>query len=86
MVRLKGLVEATRVLVVGVMGKVPEAEENWTEESDFETETDDVDLDGEITVVEGGNDMDVARVYAGTVVELGLLLPGDTAFDTQPGS
>jgi hypothetical protein len=84
MVRLKSLVEATRVLIVEVISKIPETEDDGIEES--EVETDDMDFDGESTLVEGGNGMDVARVYAGTVVELGVLLPGDTAFDAGSAS
>ncbi|KAG0652813.1 hypothetical protein D0Z07_0078 [Hyphodiscus hymeniophilus] len=80
MVRLKSLVEATRVLVVEVMSKVPTGEHDEPEESELETDGE-MDLDGASTVVES-NGMDAARVYAGTVVELGVLLPGNTAFDT----
>ena len=83
MVRLKSLVEATRVLVVEVMSKVPEIEEDGAEES--EVETDGMDLDEESTLVDGGNSMDIARVYAGTVVALGMLLPSDAGFDATPG-
>jgi hypothetical protein len=83
MVRLKSLVEATRVLVVDVMSKTPEIEEIGAESSDMET--DDMELDEESTVVEGGTSMDVARVYAGTVVELGTLLPSDAVFDAVSG-
>lgn len=79
MVRLKSLVEATRVLVVEVMSKPPEIEEDGAEGS--EMEVDEVDLDEESTLVEGSNSMDVARVYAGTVIELGMLLPSDTVLD-----
>lgn len=83
MVRLKSLVEVTRVLVVEVMSKTPEVEEDGAEES--EVDTDNMDLDGESTLVDGGRVMDVARVYAGTVVELGLLLPSDAVFDNVSG-
>lgn len=79
MVRLKSLVEASRVLVVEVLSKARESQENGNEESEVET---DMDVDGESTLVDGGIDMDVARVYAGTVVELGNLLPSDVGFDT----
>ena len=81
MVRLKSLVEATRVLVVDVTSKIPESVEDEIEES--ETETDEMDQDRESTMIEGGSGMEIARVYAGTVVELGLLLPSDTAFNIQ---
>lgn len=80
MVRLKSLVEATRVLVVEVMSKTPESEESGVEESDAGTDID-VDMDAESTLVEGGDGMTIARVYAGTVEELGNLLPGDAIFD-----
>ena len=80
MVRLKCLVEATRVLVVEVMSKAPEIEEDESDEN--EVDTDGMNLDGESTLFEGGQVMDVARVYAGTMVELGLLLTSDAVCDT----
>lgn len=87
MVRLKSLVEATLVLVVEVMSKAPETEEDGVEESEMEIEDEmDLDIDGERALVEGGSRMDVARVYAATMVELGMLLPSDVAVDTASGS
>jgi hypothetical protein len=85
MVRLKSLVEATRVLVVEVMSKAPDVEEDETGESEMETDDMDLDVDGESTLLEAGHGMDVARVYAGTIVELGLVLPSDAVFDTVNG-
>jgi hypothetical protein len=88
MVRLKSLVEATRVLVVEIMSKVPESEDNGVEQSEIETEVEtdmDIDPDGESTLVEGGNDMEIARVYAGILVELGNLLPSDAILDAGSG-
>jgi len=62
------------------------------EGSEVETETDDdddmdLDLDGDgEVIVENGYGMEVARVYAGTMAELGGLLPGGAVFDVRPGS
>jgi hypothetical protein len=83
MVRLKSLVDATRVLVVGVMSKTPGNEEGGDEQGEMDKDDMDVDVDGASTVVEGG--MEVARVYAGTMVELGNLLPGDVFIDAGSG-
>lgn len=86
MVRLKSLVEATRVLVVDVMSKAPDVDdEDGIGETDTEMDVMDLDVDGESTLEEAGQGMDVARVYAGTIVELGLLLPSDAVFDTANG-
>lgn len=77
MVRCKGLVDSTRVLVVDVMGK--EIEDEADDESEMETET-----DGETStwddVGDGKWEMDVARVYEMTIVELGTLLDAGEAF------
>ncbi|KAI9777537.1 MAG: hypothetical protein M1839_008831 [Geoglossum umbratile] len=78
MVRLKSLVERTRVVVVDVIGR-EEAPEEW------EYENDDGDDDGDdrqesggegMKGQEGGNrwEMEIARVYDQTIVELGELL------------
>lgn len=82
MVRCKGLVEATRVLVVDVMGKGVEEDmivDGTENESGMETETDGEsmawDADGEDRW-----EMDVARVYELTLVQLGQLLDVGEAF------
>ena len=84
MVRLKSLVEATRVLVVEAMSKAADAEDDAVEESEMETDYMDVDADGESTL-EAGHGMDAAKVYAGTIIQLGLSLPSDAAFDAANG-
>lgn len=84
MVRCKGLVEATRVLLVDVMGRAEDGgraeearDERETEENETETETD-VDEGGyreDWEEVTGGPwEMEVARVYEMTIVQLGELL------------
>lgn len=78
MVRCKSLVEATRVLVVEVMSKEVELE-NEGEDGESGMETDNMSLDRENTWDddEDVHDMDVARVYEETIVQLGSVL-GDT--------
>jgi hypothetical protein len=87
MVRCKSLVESTRVLIVQVMSGEVEEEEDEVDgsQSGVETETD-VDMDAESAWDEDeeGHNMDVARVYEGTIVQLGKLLDGETGYD--PGS
>jgi hypothetical protein len=84
MVRLKSLAEATRVLVVEVMSKAPDAEEDGLGESEMETADMDLDVDEESTL-EAGHGMDVARVYASTIVKLGFLLPSYAISDAANG-
>jgi len=81
MVRCKSLVESTRVLIVDVMSQNPEVEKDGNEESG--TETDAMSVDGKFYGVEDEHDMDVARVYEETIVQLGELL--GNAFDTGSG-
>merc|ERR1712093_677660 len=73
MVRCKGLVDTTRVLVVDVMG----------------TEIED-DADGETStwgdVGDGKWEMEIAKVYEMTIVELGATLDGGDAFTVQTSS
>lgn len=73
MVRCKSLVESTRVLIVDVMSRDPEVQNNDPEESVAETEA---SVDESAYGVEDGHDMDVARVYEGTIVALGEVLGG----------
>ena len=76
MVRCKGLVEGTRVLIVDVMSKELAPEED-VEESGVETDAEeDASMDGE----EQKFDMDVARVYEQTIVQLGERLDGNGGF------
>ncbi|KAH7351110.1 hypothetical protein BKA65DRAFT_252668 [Rhexocercosporidium sp. MPI-PUGE-AT-0058] len=83
MVRCKGLVDSTRVLVVDVMGK--EIEDDADDESGMETET-----DGETStwddVGDGKWEMDVARVYEMTIVQLGSSLDAGEAFTVGQSS
>lgn len=78
MVRCKGLVEATRVLVVDVMAKGVEFEtetETEGEESARETETETDEGSTWEEVGDGGKwEMEVARVYEMTIEQLGILL------------
>jgi len=80
MVRCKSLVEATRVLVVEVMNKEPEPETEMEDETGHET---DVSMGMESSIWDDdGHNMDVARVYEATIVQLGELLNGP---DYDPG-
>jgi hypothetical protein len=92
MVRCKSLVEATRVQVVEVMGglrrvdEFTETREETGEESeaDTEVETDTEGLsawDGE----DDGHNMDVARVYEKTLVQLGKSLNSSGVYDVSGG-
>jgi hypothetical protein len=75
MVRCKGLVEATRVLIVDVMNNQLE-EDGTTEESGVETDLEeDASMDTEQSF-----EMDVARVYEQTIVQLGERLDGNGVF------
>lgn len=74
-VRCKGLVEATRVLMVDVMSKEPEIEE--VDESEAET---DGEMERDWDVEDEGHEMDIARVYEQTIVQLGISLEDSTAF------
>ena len=79
MVRCKGLVEGTRVIVVDVMSKEPETEPEEEEESGMETDVDEgFGIDTEVQHFE----MDVARVYEQTIVQLGERLDGTSGFGT----
>ena len=79
MVRCKGLVEGTRVIVVDVMSKEPETEPEEEEESGTETDVDeDFGIDAEVQHFE----MDIARVYEQTIVQLGERLDGTSGFGT----
>jgi len=91
MVRCKSLVEATRVRVVEVMGglKRPvedasETSEEIGEETEVETET---DIEGASTWdgEDDGHNMDVARVYENTLVQLGKSLSGSGGYDVSGG-
>lgn len=81
MVRCKSLVESTRVMIVDVMSQAPEVEDG-PDDSGVETDAMSVD-DSAYGVEEDEHDMDVARVYEKTIVELGEVLGG--AFDADSG-
>ncbi|PQE21082.1 meiotic recombination DMC1 protein [Rutstroemia sp. NJR-2017a WRK4] len=77
MVRCQSLVESTRVLIVDVMSNEPEAGTEREEETGAETTDEDgMELDGEGAwdEDESGYEMDVARVYEHTIVQLGEVL------------
>lgn len=76
MVRCKGLVEATRVLIVDVMNKEPELDED-IEGSEVET---DLEEDAGMDADEQKFEMDVARVYEQTIVQLGERLGWNGGF------
>ncbi|KAK0102431.1 hypothetical protein ONS95_006051 [Cadophora gregata] len=83
MVRCKGLVDSARVLIVDVMGT--EIEEDADDESGTEMET-----DGETSTwgdaADGKWEMDIAKVYEMTIVELGAALDTGDAFAVDPSS
>ena len=76
MVRCKGLVEATRVLIVDVMNKEPDSVEDM-DENDGET---DLEEDSGMDIEERKVEMDVARVYEQTIVQLGARLEVNGGF------
>ncbi len=96
MVRCKSLVEATRVLIVDIMSKEVEIESEVGYETGTETgaETDgmSVDVHSAWDGVEDKHDMDVARVYEGTIIQLNELLGNGTGYEAglvtaeSPGS
>ncbi|KAI9817266.1 MAG: hypothetical protein M1827_001379 [Pycnora praestabilis] len=68
-VRLKSLVERTRLVVVEVM-RSGDVEEEAKEDTETDIEYDDEDMEDEVEHVERW-DMEIARVYDKTLVELG---------------
>jgi hypothetical protein len=84
MVRCKGIVEQTRVNIVKVMSKEPELEEEDQEtdtDTDMGTITDDSGAGIRSWGVDDDDDeddinMDVARVYENTLVQLGERMQG----------
>jgi hypothetical protein len=76
MVRCKGLVETARVLIVDVMNKEPELDEN-IEESGGEI---DPEEDAEMDADEQKFEMDVAGLYEQTFMQLGEQLDGNGGF------
>jgi hypothetical protein len=89
MVRCKSLVEGMRVLIVDIMSRERENDEHGTDTTDRseQTATDteaDSYTDNESTW--GGeegreHDMDVARVFEKTIVQLGESLKDNTGYD-----
>jgi hypothetical protein len=71
------LVEGTRVLIVDVMTKGSEVEEEDVEESVVET---DVEAGTSVDAEEQKFEMDVARVYEQTIMQLGERLDGNGGF------
>jgi hypothetical protein len=76
MVRCKGLVEATRVLIVDIMNKEPESVEDM-DENDGDT---DLEEHSGMDIEEQKVEMDVARVYEQTIVQLGERLEENGGF------
>lgn len=82
-VRMKGLVERTRIVVVEVAGNgssVTEtesmAQSHDDTEDDLTTDVDDMMDDLEVNGNHGRWEMEIARVYERTIVELGISLDG----------
>lgn len=74
-VRMKSIIERTRVIVVEAMAGGEWEHERSQEDTDAETDIDDsegIDMDEELQDF----DLDVARVYDRTIVELGDTLGG----------
>jgi hypothetical protein len=84
MVRCRSLVEATRVLVVGVMSTGAEIDKD-EDESGMDTDAMSVDRDSTWTADEDVYDMDVARVYESTITQLGRVLDHKAGYDVVPG-
>lgn len=88
MVRCKSLVEATRVLVVDVMGREG-VDDNTDIETASETEAENegMSIDQHSSPWDDSEDeehnMDVARVYEKTIVQLGKSLGSRTEFSTR---
>jgi hypothetical protein len=78
MVRLKSVVQDTRVLVVEVMSR--EREQGVAEEDGDETDAS-MGGEGEWEDVDDEHDMDVARVYENTITALGEVLENKTSYD-----
>ena len=77
-VRMRGLVERSRIAVVEVAGKGRGLSHGGSlgQQDDFTTETDDDEMDDNLQV-EGNHgrwEMEIARVYEQTLVELGTAL------------
>jgi len=87
MVRCKGLVESTRVMVVEVMGKeIEEETENGVDVSGTETDASmDMDMESAWDPEDDKHQMDVARVYEATILALGEQLESKTAYDVSSG-
>lgn len=80
-VRMRGLVERTRVAVVEVAGKAGSVTDTGSiaqTDDDFTTDVDDEDDDAMEGLQVDGNhgrwEMEIARVYENTIVELGMAL------------
>jgi hypothetical protein len=90
MVRCKSLVEAMRVLIVDVMSGERESDDHradttdQSEQTGTDTEMESAYTDNESAWTgeeERGHDMDVARVFEKTIVQLGEALKGSTGYD-----
>lgn len=84
MVRCKSLVEATRVQVVEVMSKEPDViREVGDDETGTETDASAMSVDAASAWddEDEGHNMDVARVYEATILQLGELLGSGTSYD-----
>lgn len=81
MIRVKSLVEQTRVIIVDVMGKEPVLQKDVEESgADTDVEMESTGWDPE----EEKYEMDVARVYEQTIVQLGQSLESGTVFQALP--
>lgn len=87
MVRCKGLVESTRVVVVEIMSRiVEEGPEDEVEDSGMETDATSTYMESTWDADEDNHNMDVARVYEATILALGEHLESKTAYDVGSGS
>jgi hypothetical protein len=87
MVRCKSLVEATRVLVVEVMSEEAgvEVERDGPEESGAETDAMSIGAESAWGLEDEKHNMDVARVYEATIMQLGELLNSKSGYDAGFG-
>jgi len=86
MVRCKSLVEGTRVLVVEVMSREDEGESRAETENETDVDMSSVDRESAWDEDDEHLNMDVARVYERTIVQLGEALRTSTGYDAGADS
>lgn len=85
MVRCKSIVEITRVAVVEAMSKEGETEEEDGADDSVAEIDDAMDVGSSWDADEDRHNMDIARVYEETIMQLGELLEGKAGYDTGIG-